>query len=382
MTDRGEHILSYLQEHKEEFVELLRRLTISESPTSNPDTLNQPFAILESAFHELDYQTLRLPGVQSGGQLYARPQTKVSGSYQMLVGHCDTVWPVGTLKEMPFEYTNNTVSGPGTYDMKAGLTMIIFALRALKSLGLEPSLTPVIFINSDEETGSGDSLERIKRLARCAQRALILEPSLGMQGKIKTQRKGVGHFDITLKGKPSHAGLAPDEGISAIHGLSHVVQQLFALNNPEKGITVNVGTISGGERSNVVAAESKAAVDVRVVTPEDGLAIEEAIRSLTPSIDGLKLTVKGGFEKLPMSPTDRNQKLWQKAYQLGKELDLELESGLSGGASDGNTTSQYTATLDGLGAVGEGAHAYHEKIKVEETLQRCALLALLLLAPA
>lgn len=381
MTERAERVWSYLKQQEVSFVDLLKRLTECESPTSQPDTLAEPFSILRDEFEELDFATTFFAGQSSGGQLYARPSEKSARSYQLLVGHCDTVWPVGTLEEMPFDRDGNVVSGPGTYDMKAGLTMIIFALKALRELNLTPTLTPVIFINSDEETGSDDSVGRIKHLARCAQRAFVLEPSLGPDGKIKTQRKGVGHFDIFIKGKPSHAGLAPSEGISAIHGLSNIVQQLFALNDPSKGITVNVGTISGGERSNVIAAESKAAVDVRVLTQEDGQFIEQSIRNLNAGIDGLKLSIEGGFEKQPMMKSDRNAELWQKAQGLGHELDLNLEDGTSGGASDGNTISQYTATLDGLGAVGEGAHAYHEKIYLEETLKRTALLTLLLVLP-
>jgi glutamate carboxypeptidase len=379
MTERAKAIQAYIVSQEDWFVNFLKRLTEAESPTSVPNTQTIVFELLSEAFRELDFAVTLLPGQESGGQLYARPKHTPETGYQLLIGHCDTVWPVNTLNEMPFHRNGQTVSGPGTYDMKAGLTMILLALRAIRDLDLKPAYTPVIFINSDEETGSGDSIHRIKRLARCAHRAFVLEPSLGSEGKIKTQRKGVGHFELTLKGKPAHAGLAPEEGISAIQGLSNIVQQLFAMNNPAKGITVNVGTISGGERSNVIAAESHAAVDVRVLTEADARLIEEQISSLDPGVDGLQLSVTGGFEKLPMVKTDRNERLWQLARKTAKELDLELSEGISGGASDGNTTSRYTATLDGLGAVGDGAHAYHEHIHLPKTLERAALLTLLLI---
>jgi glutamate carboxypeptidase len=303
-------------------------------------------------------------------------------SAQLLLGHCDTVWPLGTLQEMPLQMEEGVMRGPGVYDMKAGLVQMLYALQALHTLHLEPSVTPLVFINSDEEIGSSESTPHIRRLARLVERAFVCEPSLGLEGKLKTARKGVGRFTVVVKGKAAHAGLNPESGASAILELSYVIQKLFALNDPNKGITVNVGVIDGGLRPNVVAPESRAMVDVRVPTRNDARWIEESILSLQPVSPEITLEISGGMRRPPMEPTSRNQALWDMAKHLGRELNLDLAAAAVGGASDGNTTSLYTATLDGLGAVGDGAHARHEFIYCDKMVERGALLALLLMAPS
>jgi glutamate carboxypeptidase len=265
--------------------------------------------------------------------------------------------------------------------MKGGLVQMVFALRAMNGLRLRPPARAVAVVTSDEETGSADSTPLIRRLARRACRAFVLEPAFGREGKLKTARKGVGTFTVTITGRPAHAGLNPEEGASAVLELSHQIQRLFALNDPARGVTVNVGTIDGGVRPNVVAPEVKATVDVRVRTAADAEAVAAAIRGLTPVTPRTSLRVEGTFEHLPMEPLPRNQALWQLAQRLGRQIGLELEQEHVGGASDGNTTSQYTATLDGLGAVGDGAHAFHEQVDVGQMVRRCALLVLLLMAP-
>jgi glutamate carboxypeptidase len=300
---------------------------------------------------------------------------------QLLLGHADTVWPVGTLNDMPLEIGEGVMRGPGVYDMKAGLVQILYALRALHDLHLRPSVTPLVFVNSDEEIGSGESTSHIRRLARIANRAFVFEPSLGMDGKLKTARKGVGRFTVVVKGKAAHAGLDPGAGASAILELSYVIQKLFALNDPQKGITVNVGMIDGGLRPNVIAPESRAVVDVRMLTREDARHIEEQIRALRPVSPDITLEIDGRISRVPMEHTPRNRALWETAKRLGREIGLDLADGVAGGASDGNTTSLWTATLDGLGAVGDGAHARHEFIYFDKLVERGALLALLLLAP-
>jgi glutamate carboxypeptidase len=303
------------------------------------------------------------------------------GPSQLILGHGDTVWPVGTLRTMPVCVEGDTVRGPGVLDMKGGLVQMVFALRAVKDLGLRPSVRVVALITSDEQTGSFDSTPVIRRLARRACRAFVLEPAFGREGKLKTARKGVGTFTITITGRPAHAGLNPEEGASAILELSHQIQRLFALNDPARGVTVNVGTIDGGLRPNVVAPEVKATVDVRVRTAGDAAEVAAAIRGLAPVNPRTSLRVEGSFDHPPMEPLPRNQALWRLAHHVGQRLGLELQQEHVGGASDGNTSSQYTATLDGLGAVGDGAHAYHEQVDLPQMLRRCALLVLLLLAP-
>jgi len=282
---------------------------------------------------------------------------------------------------MPVEIRDGVVRGPGVYDMKGGLAQMVFALRALRDLGLEPTVTPVVFVNSDEEVGSRGSTRYVRRLARLVERVFVMEPSLGPSGRLKTARKGVGRFSVVVEGVPAHAGLDPGGGASAILELSYLIQALFALNDPARGITVNVGTIDGGLSPNVVAPGSHAVVDVRVPTLRDARRVQESILDLKPVTPGVKLRIEGGIGRPPMERTPGNRRLWETARRLGAEMGLNLEEGLAGGGSDGNTTSLFTATLDGLGAVGDGAHARHEFIFTHRMVERCALLALLLMEP-
>lgn len=381
MRPIAKHVVSYLQAERASFVDFVSRLAEKESPSDQPDTLQPVFDQLAEALDALDYTVEHLPGQTSGGHLFAHPTKHSSDVNQLLLGHCDTVWPIGTLDTMPVVQRNGILAGPGTYDMKAGVTMMLFALRTLQHFDIEPEVAPILLLTSDEEIGSAESRPHIERLAQATNRTFVLEPALGRQGKIKTARKGCGNYEITIQGKAAHAGLAPEEGASAILEMSYVIQRLFALNEPARGVTVNVGTLDGGIRPNVIAPKSRIAIDVRVPTQADAVRIDEAIRTLQPSNPEVQLHVTGEIDRPPLERTPRNRKLWQVGQRLGDELDLALEEGLAGGASDGNITSAFTATLDGLGAVGDGAHAHHEHIRIDETLQRCTLLTLLLLEP-
>jgi len=382
MSSAGARIFAILRGQREELVEFLAALTRAESPSSDAASQAAVASLLRAELEARGFAATQLRGKRSGGQLYARPRARRRGvRRQLVVGHYDTVWPLGTLQTMPFEYDGRVVRGPGVFDMKGGLAQLVFALRAIETLDLDIGVTPVVFLNSDEEIGSRESGRYISMLARRADRALILEPSLGPAGALKTARKGVGRYTITVKGKAAHAGLDPERGVSAILELSHVIQKLFALNDPARGVTVNVGTIDGGLRPNVVAPESRAVVDVRIARQEDAQRVDAAIRALTPIAADARLAVEGGIGRPALEPTPRNRALWSMAQTLGREIGLELEEAAAGGGSDGNTTSLYTATLDGLGPVGDGAHAQHEQLDVDRTLERAALLALLLLAP-
>lgn len=382
-VEESVRLLEHVRGMRDDFVDFVSRLASVESPTDVPGSQAGVQAILREALEDLGYAVRFVPGRgQSGGQIFARPEEPAGGRpAQLLVGHSDTVWPVGTLAAMPVKVDGGRLHGPGTLDMKGGLAQIVFALRALRELGHEPSVVPVVFVNSDEETGSPDSRRTVRRLARSVCRALVLEPALGPSGKIKTGRKGVGRFEVAITGRSAHAGLEPEAGASAILELSHVVQMLDGLNDPERGVTVNVGVINGGVRSNVVAARARASVDARVRTAEEGARLEERILGLTPTVPGVSLAVEGGMVIPPMERTERNLRLWETARRIGSELGMELEQALAGGGSDGNTTSRHTATLDGLGCVGDGAHADHEHIEIDASVDRCALLARLLLAP-
>lgn len=375
-------VLEEVRWRRDQFLSLLEALCRQESPSLDPGRQQAVHAVLAANLDALGFEVHELPGPRSGGHLYARPRRRQRRApAQLLLGHYDTVWPAGTLASMPFAVDGDRARGPGVYDMKGGLAQIVVALATLRGLGLEPTVTPVVLVNADEEVGSRESGRHVRRLARAACRAFVLEPSLGIEGRLKTERKGVARYTVVVHGRAAHAGLDPTAGASAILELSHVIQALFALNDPPRGITVNVGTIDGGLRPNVVAPESRAVVDVRTRTLADATAVDGAIRALVAVTPGTSITVDGGLGRPPLEATPRNQALFAAARRLATGIDLPLDGGLAGGGSDGSTTSLYTATLDGLGPVGDGAHATHEYLEIGPTLERAALLALLLLAP-
>ncbi|MGK7924925.1 MAG: M20 family metallopeptidase [Spirulina sp.] len=377
----NKRLLDYIYSRQPEMIALLEQFVQAESPSNVPESQQGMMNLLAESFQKRGYRVSRFPGRQTGGQLLAKPDRQVSRQpLQLILGHSDTVWPLGTLKKMPLYQKADKMYGPGIYDMKAGLIQMLFALEAIQAMEIPTKVSPVIFINSDEEIGSIESQKRICRLAAKMNRVLVLEPSLGIKGKLKTRRKGVARFTVKVLGKASHAGLAPEKGASAILELSYTIQKLFALNDPEKGITVNVGTIDGGIRPNVVAPASSAVVDVRVLHTEDMSAIEQKIKNVQPTLPNTRLEIEGHFEHPPMEKTPRNQQLWYLARQVASEIGLDLEEGTAGGSSDGNTTSIYAPTLDGLGAVGDGAHAPDEFIYWQQMTERSALLARLLIA--
>lgn len=378
----AKEVLDHLRSKQPDLVALLKTMTEAESPSDVPGAQHEIREIIAEQFERLGYTVKRVPGHTSGGMLHARPSGRAQARpAQLLLGHYDTVWPLGTLEDMPFEHDGDIVRGPGVYDMKGGVAQALLAIGALQHFAIRPAVVPHVFLNSDEEVGSRESRRYIESLAPHMNRVFVLEPSLGPAGKLKTARKGIARFTVTVRGEAAHAGLDPGAGASAILELSHVIQSLFALNDFERGITVNVGTIDGGLRPNVVAPESRAVVDVRVETKEDGDQVEEAILGLEPAVEGTSLAIEGGFGRPAMERTPQNRQLWRLARTLGDDLGLQLEEGLAGGGSDGNFTSLYTATLDGLGAVGDGAHARHEHLRLGRTIEHAALLTLLLMAP-
>ena len=383
MTRPGpSELLAGLRREEEAMAAYLTRLAEAESPTYNPEAQREVFALLADELEALDFRVRALRSAEFGPHLYARRRRRRRGApTQLLVGHLDTVWPVGTLERMPVRREGDRLYGPGVFDMKGGLAVLVFALRALAERGVEPAVTPVCFVGSDEEAGSEDSRRTLLRLARGACRTFVLEPPYGPSGRLKTARKGVGRFTVRVRGRAAHAGVDPEEGVSAIRELARQVERLFALNDAERGVTVNVGTIDGGLRPNVIAPEATAVVDCRVPTREDADAVDAAIRALRPTREDVALAVEGGFGRPPMEATERNVALFETARGLAAELGLAVEAASVGGGSDGNFTSLVTATLDGLGAVGDGAHAQSEHVVVPRLPERAALLALLLASP-
>jgi len=389
--DHAAALQSYLAERTNDMLDLLEELVRIESPTIDPEAQAKVQAVLADRLTAIGFRTVTARGGTTpsgyavGDHLVAFPSGRSSGApVQLLLGHGDTVWPHDTIDaSVPFEIDRDegVVRGPGVFDMKAGLTQMIFALEALHALDIDVPVRPVVMVSADEEVGSPTGTRHIERIAPCCDRALVVEPALGLDGKIKTERKGSGRFQIHVHGKSAHAGLDPDSGSSAILELSHVVQRLHQINDPEAGVSVNVGTIGGGTRPNVVAAESTAEVDVRVTTVEQAEAVERAIRSIEPTIPDTRITVEGGISRLPMTQTEASRALWQHARTTAQTIGLELDSGRSGGVSDGNTAAQFIPTLDGLGPVGDGAHAQHEFCYIDALPERSTLLALLIASP-
>lgn len=377
-----DRLLDHLRGQRGEMESELRRMAEAESPTFEPDRQQPVFDQLAEGLAMAELEPRRFAGDISGGVMLATPEHRERGGpYQLLLGHTDTVWPVGTLEEMPVVVEEGRMRGPGVFDMKGGLVQMIYALRALHDLDLRPRVAPVVLINSDEEESSRDSLRHIERLARYADRAYVLEPGLGPSGKLKNARKGTGRFKITIRGVRAHAGVEPEAGASAILALSRIVQDLHEASDPDRGATLNVGIVEGGQRANVVAPESEARVDARSTSRDDVEWLLEKMRQLETGVPGTELEIEGGFNRPPMEPTEGNDALWRAARRVGRELGLELEVGMSGGASDGNNAAQHAPTLDGLGAVGGGSHAPHEHVVLDAMPERSALLALMLLLP-
>ncbi|MFT7584334.1 MAG: glutamate carboxypeptidase [Cellvibrionaceae bacterium] len=380
-TDLASQIRNLLESDEENgyLLDLIKRLVQVESPTSQPETQIGVQQIIKDELEALNYKVTIKPGKTSGGILIARPNDMADDApFQMMVGHTDTVWPIGTLPNMPLKHDGDKLRGPGVFDMKTGDSMMIAAIRCLQKLGLKPAIAPVIILNSDEEIGSPESKSTMAEMAKRANRAFVLEPSKDQDGKIKTMRKGGGRFTIVANGIPSHAGLDPEKGASAITAMANVIQQLVPLNDFARGMTVNPGVISGGSRPNVIAAECTLNVDVRFWTIDDAEELEQAIRAVTPNVAGVTLEITGATGP-PLERTPRNRELWHKAEEIGTAMGVSFVEADVGGGSDGNTTSLYCATLDGLGAVGDGAHAHHEFIFPGKLVERTTLLAMLLM---
>ncbi|KIL38375.1 peptidase [Gordoniibacillus kamchatkensis] len=299
----------------------------------------------------------------------------------LLVGHYDTVWPLGEAERRPFRIEQGKAYGPGVYDMKAGLLQAIFAIKALQDTGRFPEDKKVVLlINSDEEIGSPTSREWIEEAARQSAAAFVLEPPMEPSGALKTSRKGSGNYKLAVKGKSAHAGVSPQKGVSAIQELAQQIQKLHSWTHYARGSTVNVGVVHGGIGSNVVAEHAEAEIDVRVATNEEAERIEREIAALRPYHPDAELTVTGGMNRPPMVRTEAIASLYELARRLAQtELAAQLEETGTGGVSDGNFIAAVgTPTLDGLGARGDHAHSPLEYILIEEIPFRAALLALLI----
>jgi glutamate carboxypeptidase len=368
--------LKYLEDHRDDMLEDLRRFVEMETPSTDKRLLDAFAVFLADYASAVDGRAEILPTEGSGDNVRVRWGRENGEPPLFLLGHFDTVWAQGTLEKMPFKVVDGVAKGPGVFDMKCGLVQGFWAVRALRQVeGIE---RPVVFLcNSDEEVGSPNSRALIEEEARGAHAVLVLEPSLG--GALKTARKGVGRFRIRIEGRPSHAGLNPEAGISAIEEMARLVLELHRHTHFETGTTVNVGVVKGGTRYNVVAAEASAEVDVRAVTVAEAERIEEIIYALRPHHPEAVVSVEGGQIWPPMERTEKTEELFEHARMLACQMGFDLKEGLAGGASDGCLCAAVGApTLDGLGAVGGGAHAADEHIDVESIPLRTALVTRLI----
>ena len=303
----------------------------------------------------------------------------------LLVGHVDTVWPHGQIARMPLVRKDGRLCGPGTLDMKVGVSMGLLATRAVFETAPPPSGTIAMLVTSDEETGSDSSRGLIEAEALASDAVLVLEPALA-GGPLKTSRKGIGQYQLAVTGVSAHAGVDPGKGVSAIRELARQIIAVEALHDLDRAVSVNVGVVSGGTRPNVVPEEAVAIVDVRAPTLDDAARIDAAFRALRPILPGARLAVTGGFERPPMERSAGVIALYEHAQAAAAALGQTIAEGGTGGGSDGNLTAALgVPTLDGLGGVGDGAHALHEHVLLDTLVPRTALLAALiarLLSPA
>jgi glutamate carboxypeptidase len=367
-------ILSACERQIDWLMAFVRHFVSLESPSNDRQPLEACAVWLAGELTRTGAAVERLPGAPTVDHVLARWPGQ--GTRVLLVGHFDTVWPVGQIARMPIVEQHGRLYGPGVLDMKAGLGIGVLAARVVGELSPAAARPQVsLLATSDEEVGSGTSRGAIERLALESDAVLVLEPALP-GGAVKTARKGVGEFEIAAQGISSHAGADPGAGASAILELARQIVAVERLNDPGRGISVNVGVVNGGTRSNVVAESARALVDVRVARIEDAASIERALRALVASDARVHLDVRGGVNRPPMERTPGVARLFAAARDVAEGLGLDLAEGATGGASDGNFTAALgVPTLDGLGAVGDGPHALHEHVLIKELAPRAALVA-------
>jgi len=374
--------LAYARREQPAIIALIREFVECESPSDHPPSVNRFVDLLAGKMTKGD-RVRTFPGGRFGKHLrveFDLPGPRKARDGRILaLAHSDTVWPLGTLSSMPYRQQKGRLWGPGVLDMKSGIVFFLFAVRALRELDIPVARRVVLQVNSDEEVGSESSRPLTEDAARSCAAVLVLEPGTGMTGKIKTARKGVGDYTVTVRGRASHAGVDFQNGASAIVELSRQIDRIAGFTNLERGITVNPGVVSGGTRTNVVAAEARAEVDIRVARMKDAPALDRKFRGLRPVDKRCSIEIEGGVNRPPMERSAGIRKLFQKARGWAKELGVDLEESSTGGGSDGNFTAGLgVPTLDGLGGVGEGAHAVNESILIDRIADRTALLALLL----
>ena len=373
--------LAFAEAKQPAIVALIGELARCESPSDQPQAVNRFVNLLASRINGAS-NVKTLPGGRFGHHLrceFKFPGAKAGEGKILVLAHSDTVWPLGTLAQMPLREENGRLWGPGVLDMKSGIAFFLYAIHTLQMLEIPVRRTIVFQVNSDEEVGSETSRQFTEEAARHSVAVLLVEPGTGLTGKLKTARKGVGDYTVTVKGRAAHAGIDYESGASAVLELARQIPKIAAFTNLKQGITVNPGVISGGTRTNVVAAEARAEVDIRIAHAKDAAGLDQKFRALKPFDKRCSVQIEGGLNRPPMERTPATRNLFLKAREYAKELGVTLQESATGGGSDGNFTAALgVPTLDGLGGVGEGAHAANESILLDRIADRTALLAMLL----
>ena len=371
-----------LRREERDIVGLLERFVRCESPSHNKTAVDRLGRIVAGEWRRRGANVRVLRQKVRGDHVRAEiwMGTGRAPGQILVIGHLDTVYPMGTLAMMPFRVSGGRACGPGTFDMKAGLAIALGAMDGLRATKLRPRKRLVFFWNSDEEIGSETSRREIEREARRSDAVLVLEPALGRDGRLKTARKGVGTAEIIVSGRSSHAGADPGAGVNAVHELALQIARLAKMNNPRRGITVQATVVEGGTVSNVVPAHARAEMDIRYSHLADAPRIDRRLHGLKPILPGAKIELRGGINRPPLERTSGVLKLFGQAQSLMHEIGVKIDETATGGGSDGNFTAALgVPTLDGLGAVGSGAHSPGENVVIRSLPQRAALLAGLLL---
>jgi glutamate carboxypeptidase len=375
-------LLKWLRPRERAMTRLLGRFVRAESPSFDKAAVDRFGRMVASECRKRGATVKLLRQRECGDHVRAewRPRGNRSRAQILVLGHLDTVYDGGTLARMPFRVARGRAWGPGVFDMKGGLVIALYAVDALAAAGRLPGKRIVFLWTADEEIGSESSRGVIEREAKRSEAVLVLEPASGLDGRVKTGRKGVGEIELIVTGRAAHAGLNPEDGINAIEEIALQIARISRWNQPQRGITVNAGVVEGGTRTNVIAGRARALVDLRAAHAGDMRALERKFRALRPFLAGAKLQVLGGFNRPPME-RKMSATLYAKARALAREMGVTLGESFVGGGSDGNFTAALgVPTLDGLGAVGEGAHSPNENIVVRALPERAALMAGLLAA--
>ncbi|HKW33204.1 MAG TPA: M20 family metallopeptidase [Candidatus Acidoferrum sp.] len=373
-------LLRILKPKLPEMLRVLRRLVTSESPSLEKTPADHCCTVIANEWRKSGARVERIPQKHRGDHLritFASDKIRLGGQL-LVLGHYDTVYSTGTLREMPFRISGGKAYGPGIFDMKAGIVQALFALQALRQVKLQQEKQIVFLWTSDEEIGSESSRMLIETEARRSDAVFVLEPSFGLRGLVKTARKGVGEAQLIVQGRASHAGLAPEEGINAVHELAAQLTRIEKWNDPRRGISINADIVEGGTRTNVIAEWARAVLDLRALRTSDMRRVERRLHALRPVHKGAKLKITGGFNRPPLE-RKMGSALFARAKSLAKQMNFSLGECTAGGGSDGNFTGALgIPTLDGLGAVGDGAHSDHEYVFINTMPARAALLAAIL----